>query len=112
MIVDWLLRLFATMLLGFELAACAPVLAPQKTKASARVQSDVMDVIHVLETASGQNCDERKLVKTEVVKQATADDYSAVERWTIDRCGKPVSYLVTFKPGPNGGVDFSVRAEG
>ena len=99
------------MLLVFELAACATVLAPQKTRASARVQSDVMDVIHVLETASGPSCDERKLVKTEVVKRATADDFSAVERWTIDRCGKLIGYLVTFKPGANGGVDFSARPE-
>jgi hypothetical protein len=109
--MGWLLRLLATMLLLFELTACATALAPQKTRASARVQSDVMDVIHVLETASGQSCDERKLVKTEVVKRATVEDYSAVERWTIDRCGKLIGYLVTFKPGANGGVDFSVRAE-
>jgi hypothetical protein len=97
------------MLVVFESAACATL--PEKTRASARVQSDVMDVIHVLETASAQSCDERKLVKTEVVKRATAEDYSAVERWTIDRCGKLIGYLVTFKPGANGGVDFSVRAE-
>jgi hypothetical protein len=51
-------------------------------------------------------------VKTEVVKRATAEDYSAVERWTIDRCGKFIGYLVTFKPAANGGVDFSVRPEG
>jgi hypothetical protein len=108
--MSWLLRLFATMLL-VELAACATALGPEKTRASARVQSDVMDVIQVLETASGPSCDERKLTKTEVVKRATADDYSAVERWTIDRCGKLVSYLVTFKRGANGGVDFSVRPE-
>jgi hypothetical protein len=104
------LRLFATMPIVIGLVACATV--PGKTRASAGVQSDVMDVIHVLETASAQSCDERKLVKTEVVKRATAEDYSAVERWTIDRCGKPIGYLVTFKPGPNGGVDFSVRPEG
>ena len=107
--MGWLLRLFAAMLLVFELAACAT--APGKTRASARIQSDVMDVIHVLETASSQICDERKLVKTEVVKRATADDYTAMERWTMDRCGKLIGYLVTFKPGPTGGVDFSVRPE-
>jgi hypothetical protein len=103
-------RLLAIMLLVFELAACAAA-APEKTRASARVQSDVMDVISVLETASGPSCDERKLVKTEVVKRATAEDYSAVERWTIERCGKLIGYLVTFKPGANGGVDFSVSSE-
>jgi hypothetical protein len=104
-----LLRLIAIILLVFELAACATM--PEKTRASARVQSDVMDMIRILETASGPSCDERKLVKTEVVKRATADDYSAVERWTIDRCGKLIGYFVTFKGGANGGVDFSVRAE-
>jgi hypothetical protein len=106
------LRLFATMLLGLELAACAAATAPERTKASSRIQSDVLDVIQVLETGTGQSCAERKLVETEVVKKATAEDYSAVERWTIDRCGKLVRYLVTFQPGANGGVDFSVRTEG
>jgi hypothetical protein len=106
-----LLRLFATMLLGFELAACAAATAPERTKASPRIQSDVMDVIQVLEAGSGQSCGERKLVETEVVKKATAEDYSAVERWTIARCGKLVRYLVTFMPGSGGGVDFSVRPE-
>jgi len=106
-----IVKSLATMPIVLALAACATVTAPEKTKASARIQSDVMDVIHVLETASGPSCDERKLVKTEVVQRATAVDYSAVERWTIDRCGKLVQYLVTFKPGANGGVDFSVRPE-
>jgi hypothetical protein len=106
-----IVKSLATMPIVLALAACAMVTAPEKTRASARVQSDVMDVIRVLETASGPSCDERKLAKTEVVKRATAEDYSAVERWTIDRCGKLIGYLVTFKPGANGGVDFSVRAE-
>jgi len=106
-----IVKSLATVPIVLALAACATAIAPEKTRASARVQSDVVDVIHVLETASGQSCDERKLVKTEVVKRATAEDYSAVERWTIDRCGKLIGYLVTFKPGPSGGIDFSVRPE-
>jgi len=104
-----IVKSLATVPIVLALAACAT--APGKTRASARIQSDVMDVIHVLETASGPSCDERKLVKTEVVKRATADDYTAMERWTMDRCGKLIGYLVTFKPGPTGGVDFSVRPE-
>lgn len=106
-----IVKSLATMPIVIGLVACATVTAPEKTRASARIQSDVMDVIHVLETASSQSCDERKLVKTEVVKRATADDYTAMERWTIDRCGKLIGYLVAFKPGPTGGVDFSVRSE-
>lgn len=105
-----IVKSLATMPIILALAACVTVSG--KTRASARVQSEVMDVIHVLETASGPSCDERKLVRTEMVKKATAEDYRAVERWTIDRCGKLVRYLVTFKPGPSGGVDFSVRPEG
>jgi hypothetical protein len=104
-----IVKSLATVPIVLALAACAT--APGKTRASARIQSDVMDVIHVLETASGPSCDERKLVKTEVVKRATAENFTAVERWTIDRCGKLIGYLVTFKPGANGGVDFSVRPE-
>ncbi len=107
-----LLKLSAIMLLVFELAGCAAT-APstEQTRASPKIQSDVMDVIRVLETASGPSC-ERKLAKTEVVQRATEENYAAVERWTIDRCGKPVNYLVTFRPGANGGVDFSVKPEG
>ncbi len=75
------------------------------------MRDDVMEMIQVLEPAIDQSCDERNLVKTEIVKRATAGDYTAVERWTIDRCGRPVRYLVTFRPGLNGGVEFSVRPE-
>jgi len=95
----------------FVLAACATSMTPEKTRASKKVQGEVMEIIHVLEAGSAQSCDERKLVNTEVVKKATAEDYTAIERWTIDRCGKLVRYLVTFKLGPGGGVDFAVRPE-
>ena len=30
------------------------------------------------------------------------------ERWTLDRCGEIVSYVVTFAPDPNGGTNLSV----
>jgi hypothetical protein len=70
-----------------------------------------MAMIQVMEPAIDKTCGDRELKQTEVVKRATAEDYTAVERWTIDRCGKPVSYLVTFNPGATGGVDFSVQLE-
>ncbi len=93
------------------LSACAPAVAPETTRAKPKTQEDVMAMIQVMEPAIDKSCGERELKKTEVVKRATAEDYTAVERWTIDRCGKPVSYLVTFKPGATGGVDFSVKLE-
>ena len=33
------------------------------------------------------------------------------ERWTIDRCGKPVSYLVEFSREDSGKVAITVRFE-
>lgn len=92
------------------LSACAAA-APEGTRASPKTQEDVMAMIQVMEPAIDKTCGDRELKQTEVVKRATAEDYTAVERWTIDRCGKPVSYLVTFKPGATGGVDFSVKLE-
>lgn len=108
-----LIRIVALIPLFAGLAACAPTVppAPEKTRASSKTQDEVMEMIQVLEPAIDQSCDERELVKTEVVKRATAEDYSAVERWTINRCGKPVRYLVTFRPGVNGGLEFTVRPE-
>jgi hypothetical protein len=105
-----LIRYFAFLSLLAGWASCAAT-APEKTRASPKTQADVMEMIQVIEPALGSSCDERELVKTEVVKRASAEDYSAVERWTIDRCGKLVPYLVTFRPGLNGGIEFSVRAE-
>jgi len=109
--MDRRIKCFAIIPVVFVLAACATVKTPETTRASKKIQADVMEIIHVLETTSAQICDERKLVNTEVVKRATAADYTAVERWTIDRCGQPARYLVTFKPGPSGGIDFTVRPE-
>ncbi len=93
------------------LCACAPTVVPETTRAKPKTQEDVMAMIQVMEPAIDKSCGERELKKTEVVKRATAEDYTAVERWTIDRCGKPVAYLVTFRPGAEGGVDFSVQLE-
>ena len=36
----------------------------------------------------------------------------AVERWTVERCGKQASYLVTFLPTDDGGTEISVKPEG
>jgi hypothetical protein len=105
----YLSKLFAIAAVAAS-SACAAV-APETTRAKPKTQEDVMAMIQVMEPAIEKGCGERELKKTEVVKRATAEDYTAVERWTIDRCGKEVAYLVTFKPGASGGVDFSVKLE-
>ena len=104
-------RLFATAPLLFGLMACATAIVPGDTRASPPLQRDTLQMILILDGASDGSCDQRKIVNTEVVKMATVNDYTAAERWTLDRCGKLVRYSVTFSPGPGGATDFSVRLE-
>jgi hypothetical protein len=84
---------------------------PQGTRASPKIQADVTEIISVLDSVREVNCDQRIVANREVVKRATEENYAAVERWTLDRCGKMVRYLITFKPGSSGGVDFTVKPE-
>jgi hypothetical protein len=101
--------LFAT--LSLLVISCSTAELPGNSRASPGVQRDVLQMILILDGASGVNCDRHIVLKTEVVKTAIADDYTAIERWTIDRCGTIVPYRVTFRPGATGGTDFSVHLE-
>ncbi|HEY2988461.1 MAG TPA: hypothetical protein VGL11_12095 [Candidatus Binatia bacterium] len=106
-------RLFAALLFVFQLTACATTTAtlPGNTRASPGMQREAQEMIFVLDGASDASCDQRKVVNTELRKLATVDEYVAVERWTIDRCGKLIRYQVIFRPNPNGGTEFSVNLE-
>jgi hypothetical protein len=42
---------------------------------------------------------------------AASERFPRHERWTIDRCGKRVSYLVEFSREDSGGVAITVRFE-
>lgn len=108
MMMHW--RLLTAPLL-VSLFACATAAIPGNTKASPRLQQDTLQMIFILDGASDQSCDRRKIVNTEVIKAAMAEDYTAIERWTLDRCGKVIPYRVTFSPGATGGTDFSVHLE-
>jgi hypothetical protein len=108
MMMHWRLL---TLPLLVSLFACATATIPGGTKASPRVQQDALQMIFILDGASDKSCDQRKIVNTEVIKAATAEDYTAIERWTIDQCGTLVPYRVTFRPGPDGGTDLSVHLE-
>jgi len=61
----------------------------------------------IMDGPRGRECAERKIVKTEVL-EAGQDKKPVVERWTLDRCGKPVNYLVKYT---HGGKDFDVQLE-
>jgi hypothetical protein len=112
---DWWSTLVAALVV-FQLSACAttattPATLPGNTRASPKTQREAEQMIFVLDGAGDTSCNERKVVNTELRKLATVDEYVAVERWTIDRCGKLIRYQVIFRPNPNGGTEFSVNLE-
>lgn len=89
----------------FLLAWC-PVVALAATDAP-KPRDDVAQTIIIMDGPRGKECAERKITKTEVL-EAGQDKKPVVERWTLDRCGKPVNYLVKYK---NAGKDFEVQLE-
>ncbi|HEX9443991.1 MAG TPA: hypothetical protein VGA73_07715 [Candidatus Binatia bacterium] len=70
-------------------------------------RDDVAQMIIMMDGLRDRNCAERKVDKTELLETAP-DKRPAVERWTIDRCGKPVNYRVKYSKG---GADFDVQLE-
>ncbi len=80
------------------------------TEAMATLRRDVASMVLVLDTAADKECQQRKIASTEVV-QTRAGGAPALERWTVDQCGRPVTYLVTLSPSPRGGADFQVSLE-
>src|SRR5439155_911134 len=52
------------------------------------LQRNILQFILALD--SDKDCNQRKLVNTElVIPPTSANNFTAVERWTLDRCGKP-----------------------
>jgi len=82
-------------------------MVPGETTASPLLQRDILHYMLALD--GDQDCKQRTLVKTEVVTPPTAaNGFTAVERWTLDRCGTPTPYQIILTPSPRGGADFKV----
>lgn len=88
-----------------------PNLVPGNTIASPLLQRNTLTLMYALDSADDTTCAKRTIVNAEMVKKATAADVTVQERWTLDRCGKTVPYLVIFTPSPQGGTDFNVMKE-
>ncbi len=89
-----------------------PPTLPGKTVASPLLQRDILQFILGLDGGTDEQCKQRKIVNTEIlIAPASANSGTAVERWTLDRCGKPIRYQVTMSPSPSGGTDFTVGPE-
>jgi hypothetical protein len=84
---------------------------PGDTVASPLLQRDTLRIIIVMDGAEDKTCPKRTVVNTESIKKPTRPDDTGEERWTVDRCGKAIPYLVTFRPSARGGTDISVKQE-
>ncbi len=91
-----------------RIAGVVEGIAPQTGAAAGSLilQSDTMTMLNAMDAAEDGACKKRLLADVEVLKQSAN---SSEERWTLDRCGKFVAYLVTFRPATQGGTDIEVK---
>jgi tetratricopeptide (TPR) repeat protein len=95
------------------LAVCATVLTPVpgKSVASSELQRDIFQLILTLDV-DGTNCNQRRITNMEImVAPEPSNRFTAVEHWTLDRCGKLIPQRITLNPSPRGGTDFKVAPE-
>jgi hypothetical protein len=97
-------------LLGMAACTATPPPVAGGTTADPVLQRDVTRMIMMFDGAVDKTCSQRRIVNTEVTEQR-ADGSTAAERWTLDRCGVPQNYRVTYQPSPRGGTMFSVGRE-
>ena len=105
-------RPLAVVLLAL-LAGCAT--APGLTGRPSTL-SDLLLALDTSEKMGGDpRCRSRSLSATEVVVpvELTAQGVSGrwTERWTVDRCGMAVPYVVKFDRAPDGDLDVSMQRE-
>jgi len=84
---------------------------PGNTVASPLLQRDTLTIINAMDGAEDKTCLKRTGVNTESIKKPIRPTDTGEERWTVDRCGKTVPYLVTFTPSARGGTDIGVKPE-
>ena len=98
-----------------------PATVPGATIADPTLQRDAVGFLAQRDfSAAGaeETCQARKIVNTEVVQPPAGGAVKAeqpvdgqwVERWTLDRCGKPIRYLVRFNTTQKG-TTFTVEHE-
>jgi len=96
---------FLKCLIGFFLLTiigCVTVSQTSGTVADARLQSDVMRMIGILELAEG----EKKQPIFVSASGAGKTGPTVIEHWIIDSNGKKVTYEVRLTSSPRGGVDY------
>ena len=99
--------------LTFALAACTTAAPPRSPSSTL---SDLVLALDASEKMGGDpRCRSRSVRNTEVIVpvETTAQGVSGrwTERWTVDRCGMPVPYVVKFDRAPDGDLDVSMQRE-
>jgi len=85
---------------------------PGGSLADAVLQKDVLATVWTLDGVWDNTCTQRKVVDTAVTDSGQRPGIDPwKERWTVDRCGTRVGYVVEFTPSPNGGTVFQVKAD-
>jgi hypothetical protein len=95
------------------LGGCATAAGPT---AGPSTLSDLVLALDASEKMGGDpRCRDRRVSGTEVVVpvELAAQGVSGrwTERWTVDRCGTPVPYVVKFDRAPDGDLDVSMQRE-
>jgi hypothetical protein len=96
-----------------SLGGCA---ALESRTAGPATLSDLVLALDASEKMGGDpRCRDRRVSGTEVVVpvELAAQGVSGrwTERWTVDRCGTPVPYVVKFDRAPDGDLDVSMQRE-
>jgi hypothetical protein len=87
------------------LCGCATLgSVPGNTRADGVLQSDIIKTIGFYEKTRGGSYSP-KIVDTALI---SSDGVSVKEKWTVNRKGKEVDYLVTLTPDHQGGTTISV----
>jgi hypothetical protein len=107
------MRLPLVVVLLSLLAGCAT--APGQTGRPSTL-SDLLLALDASEKMGGDpHCRSRSVSTTEVLipVELAAQGVSGrwTERWTVDRCGVPVPYVVKFDRAPDGDLDVSMQRE-
>lgn len=95
------------------LPACTTTARPTRPSSTL---SDLVLALDASERMGGDpHCRTRSVSTTEVIVpvETTAQGVSGrwTERWTVDRCGMPVPYVVKFDRAPDGDLDVSMQRE-
>ena len=90
------------------------------TMADRQLQQDTLVLLAQkdLSDTEGQPCRMRRVINTEIVQPVTGGQVEDgrpvaghwIERWTLDRCGAPVRYLLQFVT-TKGGTSFTAERE-